>query len=110
VDWKSAQQKQNIFINMIDNRSPISMKVVKFSSPQPTVPHPFADCQKGIVRITRDGLQSLLNFMAVGSLLQEKFDNKSLLDFVHIDVIDIRNAEKSPMFAKTSRLSSITSD
>jgi len=84
------------------------MEVVNFCSPQLKVPHPFVDCRKGIARITIDGLQSLLNFMGVGALLPEKFDDTSLFDFVHIDIINVRNADKRPMPAKTSRLSSMT--
>jgi hypothetical protein len=46
--------------------------------------------------------------MGVGAPLPEKFDDTSLLDFVQIDLINMRNADKPPMTAKTSRLSSLT--
>jgi hypothetical protein len=83
------------------------MEVVNFCSPKLKAPHPFAYRRKGMARITIDGLQSLLNFMGARALLPEKFDDIFLFDFVDIDIMIIRNADKRPMPAKASRLSSM---
>jgi hypothetical protein len=93
---------------MIDRRHPMLMEVMNFCSLQNKIPHPFVDCQKGITRINIDGLQSLLNVMGVGALLREKFDGRSRFDFVQIDIINMRNADKRQMPAECSPLSSIT--
>jgi hypothetical protein len=61
-----------------------------------------------MARITIDGLQSLSNFMGVRTLHPEKFDDPSLFDFVHIDIIHAWNANKCPTLAETSSLSSMT--
>jgi hypothetical protein len=60
-----------------------------------------------MARITIDAFQSLLNFMGVNVLLPAKFDDISLFDIAHIDIVNVRNADKSPIFAETSRLSSM---
>jgi hypothetical protein len=105
AEWKSAQSKHHGLINMTDRRPPTSMEVVNFCSPQLNVPHPLVDCRNGIARIAIEGFQSFLNFMVAGVLLPEKFDDTSLFNFVEIDIINLRNADKRPMSVKTSQLS-----
>jgi hypothetical protein len=107
VECKSTQSKYNIVIKIIDKRLPTSREVVNSCSPQFKVPYLLGDCRKGIAPITIDGLLSLLNFMGVGALLPEKFDDTSLFDFVDIDLTNVRNADKRLMLAKPSRLSSM---
>jgi len=83
------------------------MEVVDFCCLQNKVSYPFGDYRKKIVRITVDGLQSLLNFMGVRALLPETFDDTFLFDFVQINITDVPNADERPTPAKTSSLSSM---
>jgi hypothetical protein len=83
------------------------MEVVNFCSLQLNVAHSFVDCRNGISRITIAGFQSLVNFMGVDALLLEKFDDISLFDSPHIDIINVQNVDKYAVPAETSRLSSI---
>lgn len=64
------------------------MEVENFCSSQRKVPQPFADSRKGRARLTRDELWSLTNFRRIGLLFPEKFDDTSLLDFVHLEIIN----------------------
>jgi hypothetical protein len=54
-----------------------------------------------------DGLQSLSNFIGLCALLPETSDDTSMLDFVHIDIVNVRNADQRPMPVESSRLSSM---
>jgi phage/plasmid primase-like uncharacterized protein len=48
-----------------------------------------------------------LNFIGINSLLPEKFDDTSLLDFADFDIRNVRNAGKRLIAGKISGASSV---
>jgi hypothetical protein len=64
------------------------------------VPYPFVDRRKGIARIAIDSSQSPVNFGSGSVLLPEEFDDASLLDPFHCDIINVHINDKPQMPAK----------
>jgi hypothetical protein len=95
-------------MNIIDRRFPTSMEIANFCSPQLRALHPFLHYRKTGVWTTIDSLQSMFNFVGVDAVFTKKSDDASLFDFVDIEMINRRNADQSAIYAKTSRLSSMT--